>query len=74
MIFHTGDELLDPPTSGQLVDSNQYALAAAVERLGGEAIRLGIVPDKPELLRDTVEKAIATGDVVLYRRRVGGRL
>ena len=68
VIFSTGDELVAPERPlafGQLVDSNQYALAAAVERLGGEAIRLGIVPDKPELLRETVEKAIATGDFVL---------
>lgn len=68
VIFSTGDELVAPDRPlafGQLVDSNQYALAAAVARLGGEAIRLGIVGDKPELLRDIVEKAIATGDVVL---------
>ncbi|MDY6807181.1 MAG: molybdopterin molybdotransferase MoeA [Cyanobacteriota bacterium] len=68
VIFSTGDELVEPhrPLAfGQLVDSNQYALAAAVESVGAEAIRLGIVPDKPELLRATVEKAIATGDFVL---------
>ena len=67
-IFSTGDELVEPDRPlafGQLVDSNQYALAAAVEKVGGEAVRMGIVPDKPELLRDTVEKAIATGDFVL---------
>ncbi|NEP43474.1 MAG: molybdopterin molybdotransferase MoeA [Okeania sp. SIO2H7] len=68
VIFSTGDELIAPDRPlafGQLVDSNQYALAVAVERLGGEAIRLGIVPDKPELLRSAVERAIATGDFVL---------
>ena len=67
-IFSTGDELVTPDrplTPGQLVDSNEYALAVAVTRMGAKAIRMGIVPDKPELLEETIAKAIANCDVVL---------
>lgn len=67
-IFSTGDELVTPDrplASGQLVDSNQYALAAAVTQMGAKAIRMGIVPDKPELLEETIAKAVASSDVVL---------
>lgn len=67
-ILSTGDELVTPDQQlqpGQLVDSNQYALAAAVTALGAEPILLGIVPDDPASLKNAIAKAIATADVVL---------
>ncbi len=67
-ILSTGNELVTPDQPlhlGQLVDSNQYALAAAVTALGGEAQPLGIIPDEPEALKSAIAKAIATADVVL---------
>ncbi len=70
-ILSTGDELvtLDPPLQplqpGQIVDSNQYALAAAAQRLGATVQRLGIVRDDPTALRAAMARAIATADVVL---------
>jgi molybdopterin molybdotransferase len=70
-ILSTGDELvgLDQPGQplqpGQIVDSNQYALAAAAQRLGATVQRLGIVRDDPAALRAAMLRAIAHADVVL---------
>jgi molybdopterin molybdotransferase len=67
-IFSTGDELVPPEGNlqpGQIVDSNQYALAAFAHRQGGIPIRLGIVPDKPDILKETISRAIANADIVL---------
>ena len=54
-VIATGDELVEigqPLGPGQIVNSNAYSLAAAVEDIGGEAVVTGIVPDQPELLRE----------------------
>lgn len=67
-IFSTGDELVTPDQPlqpGQLVDSNQYALTAWVEKIGGEAIPLGIVRDQPEALATVITEAMAMADVVI---------
>ena len=66
-IIATGDELVDvgePLGPGQIVNSNAYTLAAAVEEAGGEAIVMGIARDRPELIRAAFAEAI-TADVVL---------
>src|SRR5262249_15355032 len=50
-IIATGDELVDvgePLGPGQIVNSNAYTLAAAVEEAGGEPLLMGIVRDRPE--------------------------
>ena len=67
-ILSTGSELVSPDRPlqpGQIVDSNQYAIAALVAQAGAEPILLGIVPDQPEALKAAIAKAIATADVVL---------
>ncbi len=67
-ILSTGDELVQPHQPlqpGQIVDSNQYALAAFVAQQGGIPLSLGIVPDKPELLKQRMAEAIASADLVL---------
>ncbi len=67
-ILSTGSELVtlnQPLQPGQIVDSNQYALAALVEQMGGEAIPLGIVGDQPEALKRAIAEAAAIADVVL---------
>jgi molybdopterin molybdotransferase len=66
-IVATGDELVEvgtPLGPGQIVNSNAYTLAAAVEEAGGEPIITGIVRDRPELIRAAFAEAI-TADVVL---------
>jgi molybdopterin molybdotransferase len=67
-ILSTGDELVTPEQSlqpGQIVDSNQYALASFVAHNGGIPIKLGIVTDHPDELKQAIAKAIASADLVL---------
>jgi len=67
-ILSTGDELVTPDQPlqpGQIVDSNQYALAALVTQMGGTPQRLGIVPDEPEALKEAISQAIFSADIVL---------
>ncbi len=66
-IFSTGDELRKPGTvlqAGEIIDSNQYALAAYVQEQGGEPLCLGIVPDQVDQLRQTMQLAISSADLV----------
>ncbi|GDZ96293.1 molybdopterin biosynthesis protein [Planktothrix agardhii CCAP 1459/11A] len=67
-LLSTGDELVTADTPlkrGQLVDSNQYALFTAVRNLGAEAIELGIIPDRPDVLKKAISEAIETADIVI---------
>jgi molybdopterin molybdotransferase len=67
-ILSTGDELVTPEQSlqpGQIVDSNQYALASFVAHNGGIPIKLGIVRDRPVELKQAIAQAITSADLVL---------
>ncbi|MEH2450712.1 molybdopterin molybdotransferase MoeA [Nostoc sp.] len=67
-IFSTGDELMTvekPLQPGQIVDSNQYTLAALVKESGAEPLILGIVKDDPVALEKVIAHAIAIADIVL---------
>ncbi|MFN6514904.1 MAG: gephyrin-like molybdotransferase Glp [Nostoc sp. CreGUA01] len=67
-IFSTGDELVTVNESlqpGQIVDSNQYALAALVKECGAEPLLLGIVKDEPVALKQVITHAAAIADIVL---------
>lgn len=67
-ILSTGNELVTPDQPlqpGQIVDSNQYALAAFVTLAGGVPVPLGIVRDEPEALKNAITRAIASADIVL---------
>lgn len=67
-ILSTGDELVMPDVRlqpGQIVDSNQYALAALVRQAGAIPLNLGIVPDQPQALRAAIQSALAQADVIV---------
>ncbi len=67
-ILSTGDELVTPDRPlrpGQIVDSNQYALAALVRQAGAIPVSLGIVPDQPQPLRAAIQSALAQADVIV---------
>ncbi|NJK58371.1 MAG: molybdopterin molybdotransferase MoeA [Pleurocapsa sp. SU_5_0] len=67
-ILSTGDELVTPEQAlqpGQIVDSNQYALASFVANNGGIPIKLGIIADRPTELKQAIAQAIASADLVL---------
>jgi molybdopterin molybdotransferase len=66
-ILATGDELVDlgqPLQPGQIVNSNAYMLAAAVEEAGGAPLLLGIIRDDLASLRAAFADAFAA-DMVL---------
>ena len=66
-ILSTGDELVElgqPLAPGQIVNSNAYTLAAAVEEAGGTPRLLGIVRDTVEETRGAFPDAFSS-DVVL---------
>ncbi|MEQ9553117.1 MAG: molybdopterin molybdotransferase MoeA [Coleofasciculus sp. G3-WIS-01] len=67
-ILSTGNELVtpyQPLQPGQIVDSNQYALAAWVTLCGGIPKVQGIVRDKPDALKQAISQAIPAADMVL---------
>jgi molybdopterin molybdotransferase len=67
-IISTGDEVVPPsktPSIAQVRDINTYALEALINERGGEAVKLGIVPDDPKLLKDTLSSALKECDAVL---------
>jgi len=73
-IFSTGNELIPPDATlqpGQIIDSNQWALIAAVAQMGAIPIPLGIVPDQPDAIRAKMAAVIrssapiAQADLVL---------
>ena len=63
----TGDELSMPGAlrkPGGIVASSGYALAAMIERWGGEAIDLGILPDTADAVASIAEKS-AGADLIV---------
>jgi molybdopterin molybdotransferase len=73
-LFSTGDELCEPGqtlTPAAVFDSNRFSLMGALQRLGLDVVDLGLLPDNPQCLRDTLHQAIAQADVVLTSGGVG---
>lgn len=67
-ILSTGSELVPPDRPlqpGQIVDSNQYALATLMAQLGMEPLRLGIIADNRAALKSAIAEALRWGDAVL---------
>ncbi len=67
-IIPTGDEVVTPtasPKPGDILEFNSSIFSAMVEEWGGKAKVYPIVPDKPELLRQTLSDAIDSCDAVL---------
>lgn len=67
-LISTGDELVEAgsePGPGQVVDSNRWALLAALTEAGAEVEVLGIAPDSPDGLRRVVEGALSRCDVLV---------
>jgi molybdopterin molybdotransferase len=67
-LMSTGDELVEvgqEPGPGQIVDSNRWALLAALREAGADVTLLGVAPDRPEPLRRLVEEALRGSDVLV---------
>jgi molybdopterin molybdotransferase len=67
-LMSTGDELVEvgrEPGPGQIVDSNRWALLAALREAGTEVTLLGLAPDQPDELREMVVGALDEHDVLV---------
>lgn len=67
-VVSTGDEITAPGAplpEGGVYDSNQAIVAAAVEELGGEAVRLGAVPDDEDQLERALRDALSCDMAIL---------
>lgn len=67
-IFSTGDELQpvgQPLAEGQIYDTNRFTVSLMLQKLGCEAIDLGIVKDDPDALRAAFKEADRQADVVI---------
>jgi molybdopterin molybdotransferase len=68
VVLSTGSELVEPGqplTRGQIPDANSALLTAAALEAGAIAYRVGIVPDEPSVLADTLEDQLIRADVIV---------
>ncbi len=68
VVVSTGSELVEPGAPmgpGQIADANSFALTAAALEAGAQAYRVGIVPDDPRTLLDTLEDQLVRADVLV---------
>jgi molybdopterin molybdotransferase len=66
--FSTGDELASvgqPLREGEVYDSNRYTLYGMLNRLGVEAIDMGVVRDDPGALERAFRDAAAVADAIV---------
>ncbi len=67
-IIPTGDEIVSPtsdPESGEIIEFNSTVFRGMLSEMGAEAVVYPITPDKKDLIRAAVEKAVAECDLVL---------
>ena len=67
-LFSTGDEVQAPGellAPGHIFDSNRFTLMALIRAAGCEVMDLGIIPDDKTILRQQLEQAAASADLVL---------
>lgn len=67
-VLSTGGEVTEPGQTlppGKIYDINAYSLCTAVRESGGKPVFAGVVPDEKEPLREALERALASADMVL---------
>jgi molybdopterin molybdotransferase len=68
VVLSTGSELVQPGQelrTGQIYDSNSFALTAAARDAGALAYRVGAVADDAETLRSTIEDQLVRADLMV---------
>jgi molybdopterin molybdotransferase len=68
VVVSTGSELVEtgePLAHGQIPDSNSHMLMAACRESGAMAYRVGMVPDDPAVLLETLEDHLIRADLLL---------
>lgn len=74
VVVSTGDELADIGAQagpGQVLDVNSYSITAAARAAGGQPIRVGIVGDEPEPLRESLEDHSMRADLIVITGGTG---
>lgn len=67
-ILSTGDELVSvgkPLSTGQIYDTNRFAVRLMLEKLNCEILDFGILPDDPTIFEETFMKAQQAADVLI---------
>lgn len=67
-IIPTGDEIVSPrknPQIGEIIEFNSTVFSSMLKESGAESIVYPIVPDKKELIKEALEKAVKECDAVL---------
>ncbi len=67
-VLSTGGEVTEPGKTlppGKIYDINAYSLCTAVKESGAKPIYSGVVPDEKEPLRNALEHALASANMVL---------
>ena len=67
-ILSSGDEVVPPatvPEPGQVRDINSYSLATLVRESGGQPVLYGILPDRAEVLKTSIQHALNENDMVI---------
>lgn len=67
-ILSTGDELVSvgkPLATGQIYDTNRFAVRLMLEKLNCEILDFGILPDDPTIFEETFVKAQQAADVLI---------
>jgi molybdopterin molybdotransferase len=67
-VFTTGDEIVEPGEPlppGALYNANRRALLALLAGLGADVLDLGNLPDKPDLIREALDRAADSADLVM---------
>lgn len=67
-VFSTGDELVspgEPLASGQIYDSNRFALKAQLHHLGCDVVDMGRVTDRLDATRTLLQQAALQSDLIL---------
>lgn len=66
--FSTGDELIPlgkPLSTGKIYDSNSHVLPGLLTGQGLEAVNLGVLPDNKTLIKELIEQAAETYDLLI---------
>ena len=67
-LISTGDELVPPneePKPGQIRNTNAYTLAGLASKAGAMPLRLGIIRDSYQALREAAERGMRQADIVV---------
>ena len=67
-VFSTGDELAErgrPLQAGQIYDSNRFAITSLLREKAVETRDLGCIPDDPEMIANSLDKASKNADLLV---------